>query len=56
MITVLRDPGSGYPTSGHRGEVLREGKANLKDSYALLKNSEVFLLNCHISPYSTGIL
>ena len=35
---------------------LRAGKANLKDSYALIKNGEVFLLNCHISPYSHGNL
>lgn len=33
---------------------LREGKANLKDSYVIIKNSEVYLLNCHISPYSHG--
>ncbi len=33
---------------------LREGKANLKDSYAILKSGEVFLLGCHISPYSHG--
>ncbi|MBI5212605.1 MAG: SsrA-binding protein SmpB [Nitrospirae bacterium] len=33
---------------------LRDGKANLKDSYVLIKESEVFLFNCHISPYSHG--
>lgn len=33
---------------------LREGKANLKDSYVIIKDSEAFLLNCHISPYSHG--
>jgi len=33
---------------------LREGKANLKDSYAIIKGNEVFLLNCHISPYTYG--
>jgi len=33
---------------------LREGKANLKDSYVIVKDGEVFLLNCHISPYSHG--
>lgn len=35
---------------------IREGRVNLKDSYAIIKNSEVFLLNCHISPYSHGNL
>jgi len=33
---------------------LRDGKANLKDSYVLIKDMEAFLLNCHISPYSHG--
>lgn len=33
---------------------LREGRANLKDSYAMIKNGEAFLMNCHISPYSHG--
>ncbi|MDP1759127.1 MAG: SsrA-binding protein SmpB, partial [Thermodesulfovibrionales bacterium] len=31
-----------------------EGKGNLKDSYVLAKDSELFLINCHISPYSHG--
>jgi len=33
---------------------LRDGKANLKDSYVLIKDSEALLFNCHISPYSHG--
>ena len=45
---------AGIQLQGTEVKSLREGKANLKDSYALLKNSEVFLLNCHISPYSHG--
>ena len=32
----------------------REGKANLKDSYGLLKDGECFLLNAHIGPFSHG--
>jgi len=32
----------------------REGRINLKDSYATIKGGEAFLLNCHISPYSHG--
>jgi len=30
---------------------LREGRANLVDSYARVKKGEVFLYNMHISPY-----
>jgi SsrA-binding protein len=33
---------------------IREGKANLKDSYGLIKDGEAFLLNVHIGPYSHG--
>src|SRR5262245_62490964 len=33
---------------------IRQGKVNLKDSYGLVKNGEIWLLNCHISPYSHG--
>ncbi|MBC8412759.1 MAG: SsrA-binding protein SmpB [Nitrospira sp.] len=35
---------------------LRDGRANLKDSYVIIKDEEAFLLNCHISPYSHGNL
>ncbi len=45
---------AGMALTGTEVKSLREGKANLKDSYAMLKNSEVFLLNCHISPYAEG--
>jgi SsrA-binding protein len=31
---------------------LREGRANLKDSYAKIKKGEVFLYGLHISPYT----
>src|SRR5438132_13418120 len=32
----------------------RDGRVNLKDSFGGVKGSEVWLLNCHISPYSHG--
>ncbi|CAN5546632.1 SsrA-binding protein SmpB [soil metagenome] len=32
----------------------RDGKANLSDSYAIVKDGEPWLLQCHISPYSHG--
>jgi SsrA-binding protein len=32
----------------------RAGKANLADSYAVVKGGEAWLLGCHISPYSHG--
>lgn len=45
---------AGVQLLGTEVKSLRDGKANLKDSYVLIKNSEVFLFNCHISPYSHG--
>jgi SsrA-binding protein len=45
---------AGMSLAGTEVKSLREGKANLKDSYVLIKNMEAFLLNCHISPYSHG--
>ncbi|HXX58837.1 MAG TPA: SsrA-binding protein SmpB [Thermodesulfovibrionales bacterium] len=45
---------AGIQLLGTEVKSLRDGKANLKDSYVLIKNAEVFLLNCHISPYSHG--
>lgn len=45
---------AGIQLLGTEVKSLRDGKANLKDSYVLIKNAEVFLFNCHISPYSHG--
>ena len=33
---------------------IRNGKVNLKDSYAILKNGECFIYGMHISPYEFG--
>ena len=45
---------AGIVLTGTEVKSLREGKANLKDSYVLIKQGEVLLLNCHISPYTHG--
>lgn len=42
---------AGLVLSGSEVKSLRDGKANLKDSYARVLKGEVFLLNAHISPY-----
>ena len=42
---------------GSEVKSLREGKGNLRDSYALIRGSEVYLVGMHIGPYShTGYL
>lgn len=45
---------AGIALKGTEVKSLREGKADLKDSYAVVKDGEVFLLNAHISPYTHG--
>lgn len=40
--------------SGTEVKSLRQGKANLTDAYATVRDSEVFLLNLHIAPYEQG--
>lgn len=45
---------AGIALSGTEVKSIREGKANLKDAYGILKGGEAFLLNAHIGPYSHG--
>ena len=45
---------AGIVLVGTEVKSLRDGRANLKDSYALVKNDEVYLHDLHISPYTHG--
>jgi SsrA-binding protein len=45
---------AGMVLTGTEIKSARDGRVNLKDSYGLVKAGEVWLLNCHISPYSHG--
>jgi SsrA-binding protein len=45
---------AGIVLQGTEVKSLREGKVNLQDSYASVRDTEVFLHHCHISPYSHG--
>ena len=45
---------AGIVLTGTEIKSIREGKANLKDSYAIVRNGEVFILNMHISHYENG--
>jgi SsrA-binding protein len=45
---------AGMVLTGTEIKSAREGRVNLKDAYGIVKNAEIFLLNCHISPYSHG--
>ena len=45
---------AGIVLTGTEIKSIRDGKAQLKDSYAVIRNGEVFLLNMHISHYEQG--
>lgn len=45
---------SGIVLKGTEIKSIREGLANLKDCYAIIKNNEVFLLNMFIGKYENG--
>lgn len=45
---------AGIVLKGTEIKSIRDGRANLKDSYAIYKNGEIFLLNMHISEYDKG--
>ena len=54
---ILEKFEAGMELVGSEVKSLREGKAHLRDSYALIRGSEVYLVGMHIGPYShTGYL
>lgn len=48
---ILENLEAGLVLVGTEVKSLREGRANLKDSFARIKNGEAYLYNAHISPY-----
>jgi len=44
----------GIVLTGTEVKSIRKGSANLKDTYARIKNGEIFLINMFISPYEEG--
>ena len=45
---------AGIVLTGTEIKSIRLGKVNIKDSYAIIKNNEIYLLNTHISLYEKG--
>lgn len=45
---------TGIVLTGTEIKSIRSGKANLKDSYGIIKNGEILLLNMYVSPYKEG--
>ena len=51
---VEREIECGIVLSGTEIKSIRKGSANLKDTYARIKNGEVFIINMYIAPYEEG--
>lgn len=47
---------TGIALKGTEVKSLRQGKASLQESYATIKNGEVWLVDMHVSPYERGAI
>lgn len=51
---IIEEYETGIVLTGTEIKSIRNGKANLKDSYGVIRKGELFLLNMHISHYEQG--
>ncbi|NEP03111.1 MAG: SsrA-binding protein SmpB [Symploca sp. SIO2E9] len=51
---ILETYEAGVELKGTEVKSIRQGKVNLRDGYALIRNGEAWLLNVHISPYESS--
>lgn len=51
---ILEEFEAGLVLTGTEVKSLRQGAANMRDSYAFVKDGELFVLGLHISPYEQG--
>jgi len=45
---------AGIALEGWEGKAIRAGRAQIKEAYVIVSNSELFLMGCHISPLPTA--
>ena len=45
---------SGVVLSGTEIKSIRSGQVNLKDTYAIIRSGEIYIIGMHISPYEKG--
>src|SRR6201995_4138705 len=45
---------AGVVLRGTEVKSIRDGRANLKDAYGLVKDNELWLINAHIGPYDAA--
>jgi SsrA-binding protein len=51
LYEILETYQVGIELQGTEVKSIREGKVNLRDGYALIRNGEIWLINTHISPW-----
>ncbi len=51
---ILESLEAGLVLTGTEIKSLKNGNANIRDSYAVIKGDEIYLLNMHISHYEEG--
>jgi SsrA-binding protein len=51
---ILEKFEAGVALQGSEVKSIRDGRISLKESYAEVKNGEVFLVKCHVSPYEAA--
>lgn len=51
---ILERYEAGMVLTGTEVKAIRDGRVNFKDSYAAVRDGQIYLVNCHVSPYSHG--
>lgn len=54
LYHILESYEAGMVLGGTEVKSIREGKANIVDSFARVENGEIFLYHMHIAPYEKG--
>ena len=52
LYEILETYEAGIELLGTEVKSIREGKANLRDGYGLLRQGQIWLLNAHVSPHT----
>jgi SsrA-binding protein len=54
LYEILETYEAGIQLTGTEVKSIRAGKVNMQDGYALIRNGEAWLINVHISPYTSS--
>ncbi|HEY9691870.1 MAG TPA: SsrA-binding protein SmpB [Oculatellaceae cyanobacterium] len=53
LYEILETYEAGIELKGTEVKSIREGRSNIRDGYALIRNGEAWLINVHVSPHPT---